>query len=173
MKKDIPTWAMRVATFDDYELVRECYSHGRMQIRWPDLKMLRDWAKVQGWPTPRFGFEDAFIKKILENKQDFAKATKESGIEAIIPRQDYTISQEKLSELDSLYEQRSSGGRPDGWGALVEELREIRRAVEAGVLVHVDGDGVLRSWQSFYDWAHGRYHMLEDGYDHWIGDDSS
>jgi hypothetical protein len=45
---------------------------------------------------------------------------------------------------------------------LVEELREIRRA----------GEGkTLRSFQSFYDWAHGRYHALEDGYDSWIGDD--
>lgn len=30
----------------------------------------------------------------------------------------------------------------------------------------------MRSWQQFYTWAHGRYHMLEDGYDTWIGDDS-
>ena len=29
---------------------------------------------------------------------------------------------------------------------------------------------ILTTWQSFYDWAHGRYHMLEDGYDSWIGD---
>jgi hypothetical protein len=38
------------------------------------------------------------------------------------------------------------------------------------------GDGphtILSSFQSFYDWAHGRYHVLEDGYDSWIGDDDS
>jgi len=55
---------------------------------------------------------------------------------------------------------------------LVEDLREIRRAVEAGVAVTVEGEGLLLNWQGFYRWAHGRYHMLEDGYDKWIGDDS-
>jgi hypothetical protein len=38
--------------------------------------------------------------------------------------------------------------------------------------VTVEGDGLLRSWQEFYQWAHGRYHMLEDGADKWIGDDA-
>jgi hypothetical protein len=66
------------------------------------------------------------------------------------------------------------GPRPTRWGWLVEELREIRRAVEAGVVVKVEGtQTVLKTWQGFYDWAHGRYHMLEDGYDSWIGDDNS
>ena len=55
---------------------------------------------------------------------------------------------------------------------LVEELREIRRAVEAGVAVKVEGK-TLRSWGAFYDWAHGRYRALEDGYDSWIGDDET
>jgi hypothetical protein len=54
----------------------------------------------------------------------------------------------------------------------VESLREVRRAVEAGVVVHVDGKQ-LTSFDSFYSWAHGRYHALEDGYDSWIGDDKS
>jgi len=79
--------------------------------------------------------------------------------------------------LDALYEEREDmgglGPRPTGWGWLVEELREIRRAVEAGVVVKVEEtQTVLTTWQSFYDWAHGRYHMLEDGYDGWIGDDA-
>lgn len=47
---------------------------------------------------------------------------------------------------------------------------EICRVVEAGVVVEIDGT-TLNSWGSFYTWAHGRYHMLEDGYDSWIGDD--
>jgi len=40
-------------------------------------------------------------------------------------------------------------------------------------VVNVEGVARLRTWQSFYDWAHGRYHMLEDGHDSWIGDDKS
>ncbi len=84
-----------------------------------------------------------------------------------------TISSEELKELDELYEARSPSGRPTSWGALVEELRAIRRTVEAGTVVQVEGAGALRTWQEFYTWAHGRYHMLEDGYDSWIGDDNS
>ena len=90
-----------------------------------------------------------------------------------IPQRDYTISAEKLSELDALYAARSTSGQPTGWGILVADLRELRRAVEAGVVVQVPDTPPLRTFQSFYDWAHGRYHMLEDGYDHWIGDDNS
>ena len=66
------------------------------------------------------------------------------------------------------------GRRQTRWGTLVEELRQIRRLVESGVKVNIEGtQTVLSTWQSFYDWAHGRYHALEDGYDSWIGDDDS
>lgn len=84
--------------------------------------------------------------------------------------QHITVSAERLQELDWLYAQRSPSGRPTEWGGLVDALREIRRAVEAGVVVEVDGR-TLTSFATFYTWAHGRYHMLEDGYDRWIGDD--
>lgn len=84
----------------------------------------------------------------------------------------YTITAEKLSAFEALYEERSTSGRPVSWGTLVEELRGIRRAVEAGIVVTVEGGQTLRTWQDFYHWAHGRYHMLEDGYDKWIGDDN-
>lgn len=83
-----------------------------------------------------------------------------------------TISVEKLRDLDALYDARSPSGRPTDWGTLVEALREIRRSVEAGVKVKIEGtDTILTTWQDFYAWAHGRYHALEDGYDKWIGDD--
>jgi hypothetical protein len=91
---------------------------------------------------------------------------------------EYTVTIEMLKELDALYEETEDmgvlGRRPTRWGTLVEELRKIRRLVEAGVKVKVEGtQTVLNTWQSFYDWAHGRYHALEDGYDSWIGDDDS
>lgn len=83
-----------------------------------------------------------------------------------------TISVEQLRDLDALYEARTPSGRPSDWGILVEELRRIRRRVEAGIKVKIEGpDTVLTTWQDFYAWAHGRYHALEDGYDAWIGDD--
>lgn len=91
-------------------------------------------------------------------------------------RKEAVITVEMLRELDALYEETEEmgalGRRPTRWGALVEERRQIRRLVEAGVTVKVEGTPtVLGSWQSFYAWAHGRYHALEDGYDRWIGDD--
>jgi hypothetical protein len=87
------------------------------------------------------------------------------------------LSISKLKELDALYEEtedmRVLGRRPTGWGTLVEELREIRRLVEGGTKVRIEGtETVLRTWQGFYNWAHDRYHALEDGYDRWIGDDA-
>jgi hypothetical protein len=96
----------------------------------------------------------------------------DSGIEIRIPQQEYTLSAERLEEFDSLYVQRSPSAQPVSWGILVEELRELRRAVEAGVVVQVEEGPRIQTWQGFYAWAHGRYHMLEDGYDRWIGDDS-
>ena len=47
----------------------------------------------------------------------------------------------------------------------------LRRLVEAGVTVKIEGmQTVLTTRQDFYEWAHGRYHKLIDGYDRWIGD---
>ncbi len=79
----------------------------------------------------------------------------------------------KLAAFDALYAARSREGRPTSWGDLVEALRTVRRTIESGVTVQVEGGPALRTWEEFYAWAHGRYHMLEDGYDHWIGDDQS
>ena len=86
---------------------------------------------------------------------------------------EHMVSTEELSALDAMYAARSPSGRPTSWHALVEELRQIRRLVEAGTVVQVEGVATLRTWSEFYAWAHGRYHMLEDGCDPWIGDDRS
>lgn len=172
MTKMAPTWAMRTATAADCGLAQRAKKEEWLQIGWPQGKGAKTWAKVQGWPTPWFGFEEAFISKMLENDEAFALALAESGVVLQIPRSTYTLSAERVRAFDGLYAERSDLGRPVGWGVLVEALREIRRAVEAGVQVAIEGtDTVLISWQSFYDWAHGRFHLLEDGYDSWIGDD--
>jgi hypothetical protein len=171
MKIGPPAWAMRRVEAEDYGAAQDSHLRDALQIKWPDLRELRTWSKRQGWPTPRFGFEATFLARLFDSQMNFAQAISQSGIELHILRQEYTLSTERLAELDALYEARSSGGRPVSWGGLVEELREIRRAVEAGVVIQVEGGPTLRSWQEFYAWAHGRYHMLEDGADKWIGDD--
>ncbi|MBI1294858.1 hypothetical protein GC175_07855 [bacterium] len=210
MKTTIPTWAMITATPADWPVAQKAHARRQMQIQWPDHKQVRTWAKHQRWPTPIFGFEDAFVAMLLKTDENFSLGLT-SGIVLHLPRASYPISAEKLAELDALYAERSPTGRPSEWGSLVEELREIRRAVEAGVIVTVEGvtvegvtvegvtvegvtvegvtvegvtvegvtvEGVtvednlnLNSFAAFYSWAHGRYHMLEDGYDRWIGDD--
>ena len=92
---------------------------------------------------------------------------------------EHTITAGVLKRFDALYEdaeELAPGVRTHQrrWDELVDELRAIRRLVEAGVTVKVEGaNTVLTTWQEFYNWAHGRYHALEDGCDHWIGDDRS
>jgi hypothetical protein len=180
MRQDIPAWAKQRVLPDVHDFSEVCGMHrdGRTQIQLPNLKELKGWAKSHGWPTPWFSFEQAFVAKLFESKETFSLALKESGISIYIPIEEHTLTVERIKELDLLYEKREEmgalGRRPTDWGTLVSELRKIRRLVEAGVKVKIEGtQTVLTTWQSFYDWAHGRYHMLEDGYDSWIGDDNS
>lgn len=169
---ELPEWAMHTATPTDHARAQDAHRHGRLRITWPDSNTLRLWAKHHGWPTPWFGFEQAFLAHLLATHTHFALATTSSGIKIQFPKQHYTYSAETLRELDALYNTRSASGYPTRWDTLVEELRAIRRAVEAGVVVQIEGEQPLQNWQQFYAWAHGRYHMLEDGADKWIGDDS-
>lgn len=180
IKQDIPAWAKQKVSSEDHTFVEvsQLYRQSRVQIQLPDLKELKGWAKSYNWPTPWFGFKDAFIAKLFESNENFTLALNESGINVQIPIKKHTLTIERLKELDALYEEREDmgvlGQRPTHWGTLVSKLREIRHLVEAGIPVTVEGTGmVLNTWQSFYEWAHGRYHMLEDGYDSWIGDDKS
>ena len=174
MKQDIPTWAKQRVTPEDHDVasIQQAYDQGSAQIQLPDGKALKEWARSHHWPTPWFGFEKAFIAKMFENQESFGLALRESGVQIYIPIQEHTLSIERLHELDALYAERSSSGRPTGWGSLVEELRGIRRLVEAGVKIKIEGTEItLDTWSNFYEWAHGRYHALEDGYDSWIGND--
>ena len=180
MRHDIPAWAKQRVTLENHSFleVHQLHRQGGTQIQLSDLKELKGWAKSHGWPTPWFGFKDAFVAKLFESNETFTLALNESGVTIHIPIKEHTLTLETLRELDALYEEREDmgalGQRPTGWGSLVSELREIRRLVEAGVVVKIAGtETVLTTWQRFYSWAHGRYHMLEDGYDSWIGDDDS
>ena len=180
MRQDIPGWAKQKVPPENQNFfeVRRLHRRGRTEIRLPNLKELRDWAKSHGWSTPRFGFKEAFIARMFENDDLFTLALNESGVEIYIPIREHTLTIEMLKELDELYEETEDmgvlGQRPTRWGTLVEELRKIRRLVEGGVKVKVEGtQTVLTTWQSFYDWAHESYHALEDGYDSWIGNDDS
>jgi hypothetical protein len=171
MSSSPPEWALEQATADSFERVRSAHEKERLQIAWPERKALRAWAKGHGWRAPRFGFDGAFLRQMLDKEANFKLALRQSGIALQIPRREHLLSGAEIAKLDALYQERGDDGRPSDWGWLVGELREIRRAVEAGVVVQIEDGPALRSWNGFYRWAHGRYPMLEDGYDDWIGDD--
>lgn len=180
MSHDIPDWAKQRVTPEapSFVEVRRLHGQGKTQIQLPDLKELKGWAKSHHWPTPWFGFQKALLDKLFESNETYTLALNESGINIHIPIKEHTLTIARLKELDALYEEREDAGafgqRPTRWGILVNELRQIRRLVEGGITVRVEGtQTVLNTWESFYSWAHGHYHMLEDGYDSWIGDDIS
>jgi len=103
---------------------------------------------------------------MLGSDQRFELALAESGIRLAIQAESYELPPELLEEMDGDY----AAGR---FVYVVEELRSIRRAVELGVVVKVDGRE-LNDFNSFYTWAHGRYYRLEDDMNTgWIGDDSN
>lgn len=166
----LPTWATEPAAPPDRKHAQRAHQLGALQITWPDKKQLKTWAKANGWPTPFFGLHDALLKHLLSTDEAFALALSSSGIVLRVPIRQHIITAVELQKLDALYESRGANSRPDEWGTLVDELRDIRHLVEAGIVVEVDGQR-LKSFGRFYNWAHGRYHMLEDGYDSWIGDD--
>jgi hypothetical protein len=161
----LPAWALTTAGPPDRLAVQKAQRRGKVRIQWRNNEPPREWAKQQGWPTPWFGFAEAFVARMLESEECFALALSETGVTISIPKESHSLSDKDLENLDALYQDRS-------WAWLVEELREIRRAVEAGVVVHVEG-ARLTSFESFYKWAHGRYHALEEAATGWIGDDKS
>lgn len=164
VRKLLPDRFYRPVTPADRKAVAVAHKEGLMRTNWMEAGDLKGWAKQQGWPTTWLNFESKFYETMLANDDNFALAVSESGLQIIIQKTEYTISAEELETFDGMYD------NPQNWRWLVESLREVRRAIEAGVVVHVE-DKTLTSWSSFYNWAHGRYHMLEDGADEWIGMD--
>ncbi|MCA9998724.1 MAG: hypothetical protein KDE56_23330, partial [Anaerolineales bacterium] len=94
MRHDIPAWAKQRVTLEDHGFpeVRELYRQGSTQIQLPDLKELKGWAKFHGWPTPWFGFKDAFVAKLFESDETFTLALNESGVAIHIPIKEHTLT---------------------------------------------------------------------------------
>lgn len=161
----VPGWAWRTATAADWQAVGGALQDGRARTNWYQVDDLRGWARAHRWPTPWFGFQDAFLRKMTESEDAFALVLAETRFEVQLLKPSYALPADEVQDLDALYEARD-------YRVLVEGLRDIRRAVEAGVVVEVDGRR-LTSFNTFYSWAHGRYYALEDDTGTgWIGDDS-
>ena len=110
MKKGTPKWAMEIATPQDRQRAENAYQNDTWQITWPETSSLRVWAKQQGWPAPWFIFKGGFIKKMLESDENFELALKESGLQILIPRAYYKISDKNLKAMDKLYKKRKNMG---------------------------------------------------------------
>lgn len=167
MTSNCPDWALREAEAGDLARVQRLRSQLDAYTHWPESKALRKWAGQQGWRAPFFFFRSAFVAQMLESEAKFDRAIRHSGIRIKVPKAEHTFSARELADLDELYAKRSD------WDSLVQELREIRRAAEAGVVIKMGENQSLTSWQGFYSWAHRRYPLLEEGADSWIGDDRS
>lgn len=160
----LPSWALVQAGAADRQRVLDAKRRQSITLKWKADQPSRRWAKQQGWPTPWFGFPESFFAKMLESDENFALGLRDA-VDVLIPKATHTISDDELRELDIAYGDHS-------WRWLVDALRAIRRAVEAGVVVYVE-NSKLTSFDTFYEWAHGRFHALEDDTNTaWVGDDS-
>ena len=176
MKIDLPRWAIKKASQNDYKFTETAYRNGSCRLIWPIGNTIRIWAKQQGWPTSWMFFKTRFIKKVFENESNFALALQQSGLIIMIPLESYQYPESELKIMDKWYNNRKDmdelGMRPIDWGFLVESLREIRRATEAGVKIDIDNQ-TLASTSDFFTWANSRYPLLAEGNDSWYGDDKS
>ena len=160
---DLPAWAITKATAPDRAIAKKAYEDGTAKIVFRDYASLRQWMKDNGWKKPWLFLRKSFIKQLFAHDENYRLVLRERIVEIRIPKKNVTISDKQLKDIDESYDERS-------WSYVVEALREMRRAIEAGVVIQVDGK-TLKSWNEWYTWAHSRYYLLEEGSDKWIGDD--
>ena len=176
MKIDLPKWAIKKASREDYQLTLKAFNNGTGRIIWPIGNAIRVWAKEQGWSSSWIFFKTRFQKKVFESEENFILAIQQCGLIIMIPLESYQYPESELKIMDKWYNNRKDmdelGMRPVDWGLLVESLREIRRATEVGVKIDIDSQ-TLASTSDFFTWANSRYPLLAEGYDSWYGDDKS
>lgn len=162
----LPSWALEVLGEGERVRAHDQRAAGELRVRWSDGHRARSWSKRNGWRSSWLRPDQVFLDAVLADDEAFTTAVRSDAVDFLVPRSDYSLTPAAIEQMDVDYADRSS------WGSLVETLRTIRRAIESGVIVHADGRK-LDGWSDFYEWAHGRYHLLEDGHDAWIGDDRS
>ncbi|MEO5562817.1 MAG: hypothetical protein ABIR18_05260 [Chitinophagaceae bacterium] len=76
----------KIARPEDRLITIEAHKEGLVNVNL-DMNGIstRNWAKEKGWPTPLFGFKKIFIRKILEDDENFTDALESAGIEVWIP----------------------------------------------------------------------------------------
>lgn len=156
----LPTWALEKAEPQDRDRARNAYQKKTGRFTITNRATLKDWMKAQAWKQSRFALEGSFYKQCFQDDDYFRTALEEQVVEMWIPKQSHQVSKTDLASMDKDYNDRE-------WAAAVAQLKDIRRAIDAGVTIEVDGQ-TFKSSGSFYNWAHKRYHSLEEASDDWI-----
>ena len=160
---NVPNWALTRARFEDRIKVKKAFEKRNAHFVFKDRKKLKSWMKSKKWRTSWLFPEKSFYQALLANDENFQTALSENVVEILVPKSTYKVPEKEIEKIDQYYEQEE-------WDWAVECLREIRRAIDAGVVIKI-GDQQFTTAGSFYTWAHKRYHILEEASDKWILDD--
>lgn len=159
----IPNWALRKAGPEDKALAEQAFKDARANLKLTDRTGMKTWMKSRGEKISWLRPSASFYKQLLASEESFREVLAIGVMEIWIPKYSYTVPEDFLATVDQLYAEKD-------WNTAVEYLREIRRAIDLGVKVQIE-DKTFTSASTFYNWAHQRYHVLEEAADKWILDD--
>ena len=158
----LPNWALEKAGPHDRVRAKEAYEKETGRFTVPNRVSLKDWMKARGWKRSWISPEGSFYKQCFRDDSLFQLALKEEMVDIWIPKQTHQVSKADLAGIDQDYQTQD-------WSAAVAKLRDIRRALDAGVTIEIDGQP-FKSSGSFYTWAHKRYHALAEISNDWMMD---
>jgi len=158
----IPNWALEKAGPNDRVRAKEAYQRETGRFTVPNRVSLKDWMKARGWKRSWISPESSFYRQCFQDDTLFQLALKDNMADIWIPKQSHQLSDADLAAIDEDYEQKD-------WSAAVAQLRDIRRAIDGGVTLKIDGQ-TFKSSGFFYTWAHQRYHTLEEISNEWMMD---
>lgn len=158
----LPNWALEKAGPHDRVRAKEAYEKETGRFTVPNRVSLKDWMKAQGWKRSWISLEGSFYKQCFQDDSLFQLALKEEMVDIWIPKEVCQISVADLASMDKDYDAQD-------WSTAAAKLRDIRRAIDAGVIIEIDGQS-FKSSGSFYTWTHQRYHALEEISNEWMMD---
>jgi hypothetical protein len=158
----LPNWALEKAGPNDRVRSKAAYQQKTGRFTVPNRVSLKDWMLARGWKRSWLSPEGSFYKQCFQDDVLFQLALKDQMIDIWIPKAMHQVSAANLAAIDEDYQQKD-------WSAAVAQLRDIRRAIDAGITIELDGQTFISSG-AFYTWAHQRYHVLEEISNDWMMD---
>lgn len=156
----LPKWALEKAGPQDRVRAQDAYQRKTGHFIAPEWPSLREWMRAREWKYSWLSKETAFYKQCFRNDDNFRAVLEDQIAELWIPKQSHQVSEDDLASIDKDYSDRA-------WSSAVAQLKDLRRAIDAGITIKVDGR-TFTSSGSFYTWVHKRYHALEEASDDWI-----